>query len=130
LWQEEREISWRGSGYCCWIWVWRWGKNEFVEGEGVFVEVEGESSAKGVSEDEFDEDKEYVANNDKTSDDYAEDESDFEKNWDWSSVIPEETLKEVNSNIVPKEIDMNLVSNMTVDVEVEILNSISKIRKI
>jgi len=77
LWQEEREISWRGSGYWCWIWVWRWGKNEFVEGEGVSVEVEGESSAKGVSEDEFDEDKEYVASNDKTSDDYAEDESDF-----------------------------------------------------
>jgi len=39
-------------------------------------------------------------------------------------------IKEVNSNIVSREIDINLISNMTVDVEVEILNSISRIRKI
>lgn len=52
------------------------------------VEGEGESGAKGVTEDESIEDKECVANNDKTSDDYTDDESDFEENWDWSCVIP------------------------------------------
>ena len=104
MWQGKRENNWRGSGYWRWIRVWRWcwrrEEDEFVEGEGVFVEVEGESSAKGVSEDEFVEDKEYVANSDKTSDDYTEDESGFEENWDWSGVITEEAKVMVHKKIL------------------------------
>jgi len=95
LWQGEREINWRGSDYWCWIWVWRWrwrwGEDEFVEGGGAFVE--GESSVKGVTEeDEFVEDKEYAANSDNISNDYTEYESDFKENWNWTSVIPKEIV--------------------------------------
>ncbi|GAU26110.1 hypothetical protein TSUD_225730 [Trifolium subterraneum] len=45
--------------------------------------------------------------------------SDFEENWHWTSVLPEEMVKEVHSNVDPSENVMNLNPNMRVEFEVE-----------
>ncbi|WJX53068.1 hypothetical protein P8452_39106 [Trifolium repens] len=94
------------------------------EGDGDYEdEVEGGSDEVEGGSDKVDlndtEDEDYVADNEEVSDDYTIDESDFEGNWDWTSVLPEEMVKEVHSNVGPFENVMNLNPKMRVEFEAE-----------
>jgi hypothetical protein len=86
------------------------------EVEGGSDEVEGESDKVDLNDTE---DEDYVADNEEVSDDYTIDESDFEGNWDWTSVLPEEMVKEVHSNVGTSENVMNLNPKMRVEFEAE-----------
>jgi hypothetical protein len=65
------------------------------------------------------EDEDYIADSEEVSDDYTIYESDFEGNSDWTSVLPEEMVKEVHSKVGPSENVINLNPNMRVEFEVE-----------
>ena len=76
------------------------------------VEIQGNTRCEANVEDENDNvDEQYVAN--------SEDDSDFEENWDWATVLPQETVNEVCSNVGSIENVMNLDPIMTAKFEVE-----------
>jgi hypothetical protein len=84
--------------------------------EEVVIDLEDEY--EGDSEDDS-EDKEYVTSSDNVSDDYTEDDSDFEANYNWATVLPQETINEVCSNVGSIENVVNLDPIMNLKFEVE-----------